>query len=174
MALNKERKIEISVTINGKKHNVETPSNYTLQEMLKHCLGFTGAKKGCGRGECGSCTVIMNGKTVNGCLTLAGECDGATIETVEGEANDGKLTALQKSFVKHGAIQCGFCTPGMIMSAKYLLDHNPCPTREEILEGIAGNLCRCTGYEAIIDAIADVAESGNHDGCDCKCSCGDK
>lgn len=171
MALNKDRKVEISVTLNGVKHTVETPVNYTLQEMLKHVLGYTGTKKGCGRGECGSCTVIMDGKTVNACLTLAGEADGAVLETVEGEAHDGVLTALQKAFVKHGAIQCGFCTPGMVMSAKSLLDNNPHPTHEEILEGIAGNLCRCTGYEAIVEAIKDVAENGAHQ---CNCTCKDK
>lgn len=171
MALEKERKVEVNVIINGVKYSIDTPVNYTLQEMFKHCLGFTGTKKGCGRGECGSCTVIMDGKTINACLTLAPEADGTVIETVEGEAIDGKLTALQKAFVKHGAIQCGFCTPGMIMSAKSLLDGNPKPTEEEIIEAIAGNLCRCTGYEAIINAIKDVAASNDDKSCGCKCSC---
>jgi len=148
---------EITVTLNGRRHTVTIPMNWTLQELLKHKFAMTGTKRGCGRGECGSCTVIMDDKAINACLTLAVECDGADVRTVEGEADEGKLSTLQRSFVEHGAIQCGFCTPGMVMSARALLNRNSRPTRDEIVEAIAGNLCRCTGYEAIIEAISAAA-----------------
>lgn len=149
---------EITVTVNGEKHTVSVKENKTLLQFLREDLALTGTKEGCGAGECGACTVIMNGKPVNSCLVLAVEADGAEILTIEGVAKDGELSKIQKAFIKHQAFQCGFCTPGMIMSAKALLDRNPHPNEEEIKEAIAGNLCRCTGYFPIIDAIKDVAE----------------
>ena len=154
----KAKKKEITLTINGRSLTSDVPMNWSLQEMLKHTFALTGTKRSCGRGECGGCTVIMDGMAVNACLTLAVECDGSVIQTVEGEATEGQLSALQKAFVKHGAVQCGFCTPGMIMSARALLNRNSNPTDEEITEAIAGNLCRCTGYEAIIEAIKAVSK----------------
>lgn len=158
MARDKAMLRSIRVTVNGRLHEVDVPTHWSLQELLKHKFALTGTKRGCGRGECGSCTVLMNDKAVNACLTLAVECDGATLRTVEGEATDGRLSKLQKAFVAHGAVQCGFCTPGMVMSARSLLERSPHPSREEIVEAIAGNLCRCTGYEAIIDAVTSVAK----------------
>jgi len=149
---------EIRLTINGREYVIDVPPNLTLQQMLKDKFALTGTKRGCGRGECGSCTVLMDGMAVNGCLTLALECDGAALETVEAEAKDGELSELQRAFIEHGAIQCGFCTPGMVMSARSLFDRNPEPTHEDVIEAIAGNLCRCTGYEAIIEAIESVAK----------------
>jgi len=149
---------EITVTVNGEKYTVNVKENKTLLQFLREDLFLTGTKEGCGAGECGACTVIMNGKAVNSCLVLAVEADGAEIITIEGIAKDSELSKIQKAFIKHQAFQCGFCTPGMIMSAKALLDRNPNPSEEEIKEAIAGNLCRCTGYFPIIDAIKDVAE----------------
>ena len=154
----KAKKREIQVTINGRPLTTEIATNSTLQEMLKHSFALTGTKRSCGRGECGSCTVIMDGQSVNACLTLAVECDGSEITTIEGESQEGELSSLQRAFVDHGAVQCGFCTPGMIMSAKALLAGNSDPDREEIVDAISGNLCRCTGYEAIIDAIEAAAK----------------
>ena len=152
-------KRKISVTINDRVYTLEVPARMTLLELLKDKLVLTGAKEGCGAGECGACTVILEGRAVNACLVLAAQVDGMSIQTIEGEALDGKLSELQKAFISHGALQCGFCTPGMIMSARELLDRNPDPTRDEIVEAIAGNLCRCTGYEPIIEAIEAVAKS---------------
>jgi len=149
--------IDITLKINGIEYRENVPANMTLLHFLKDRLLLTGTKEGCSIGECGACTVIMNGKTVTSCLVLAAEADGAEISTIEGEAEDGQLSALQKAFIEYGGTQCGFCTPGMIMSARELLDRNPNPSRQEITEAIAGNLCRCTGYEPIIDAIEAVA-----------------
>ncbi|MDD5646006.1 MAG: (2Fe-2S)-binding protein [Candidatus Bipolaricaulis sp.] len=130
----------------------------TLLEFLRDRLALTGSKEGCGIGECGACTVLLDGKPVTACLVLAVEADGLDVRTIEGEATDGQLSALQQSFVDAGAVQCGFCTPGMIMSARGLLLRNPHPSDEEIVEAIAGNLCRCTGYEAILRAIRAAAQ----------------
>ncbi len=129
------------------------PAGMTLLELIRDRLHLTGTKEGCGIGECGACTVLLDGKPVTSCLVLAVEADGAAVETVEGEATNGELSRLQKAFVETGAVQCGFCTPGMIMSARGLLRRSPSPTNEEIVEAMAGNLCRCTGYEAILRAV---------------------
>ncbi|HHY77665.1 MAG TPA: (2Fe-2S)-binding protein [Clostridiales bacterium] len=154
-------KHSISFIINGEKVHLEVEPHKTLLNMLREDLNLTGAKEGCGAGECGACTVIVNGKAVNSCLMLAVEADGKEILTVEGLAKNGVLDALQESFINNAALQCGYCTPGMIMSAKALLMRNPKPSEEEIKEAIAGNLCRCTGYKAIIDAIKEAAEKNN-------------
>jgi len=148
--------MKITMTINGKKYTREIEDNMTLLNCIRDVIGLTGTKEGCGAGECGACTVIMNGKTVNSCLVLAAEADGAKIETIENESKNGKLSKLQKAFLKHHAVQCGFCTPGMIMSIKALLAENPKPTVKEIKEAIEGNFCRCTGYQQIIEAVLDV------------------
>ena len=148
----------IELKINGEIYEVAVDVHRTLLEVLRENLGLTGTKEACDLGECGSCTVIMDGKPVLSCLTLAIEAQGKDILTVEGLEQEGKLHPLQQSFVDHGAIQCGFCTPGMIMSAKELLDKNSSPTEEEIKKAISGNLCRCTGYVKIIEAIKAAAE----------------
>jgi carbon-monoxide dehydrogenase small subunit len=145
--------MKISLKVNGRNYAREVAGQTTLLRFLREDLGLTGTKEGCGAGECGACTVILNGTTVNACLVLAAECDGAVIETIEGEAKDGKLSKLQQAFHKHHAVQCGFCTPGMVMSAKALLRKHPKPTEEQIKEAIEGNFCRCTGYKQIVEAI---------------------
>jgi carbon-monoxide dehydrogenase small subunit len=150
---------KISVTINGQIYEREVAEHRTLLHFLREDCGLTGTKEGCGAGECGACTIIMNGEAVNSCLVLACEADGARIETIEGVAKEGELSPLQQAFDRHHAVQCGFCTPGMIMSATDLLRRNPHPSREEIVDGIEGNFCRCTGYEQIIEAIQDAAEA---------------
>jgi carbon-monoxide dehydrogenase small subunit len=129
-----------------------------LLDVIREDLGLIGTKEGCGLGECGACTVIMDGKTVNSCLVLAIEADGKEITTIEGLTDGDKLHPVQQAFVDEGGLQCGFCTPGMIMSAKVLLDENPNPTDEEIKRGIAGNLCRCTGYTKIIKSIKTASK----------------
>ena len=149
----------ISLTVNGEKYTALSPPGITLLTLLREHLHLTGTKEGCAAGECGACTVIMNGRPLNACMVMAMEADGADIRTIEGEGKNGNLSALQRSFVEHHAFQCGFCTPGMIMSARALLDKNPNPSREEIIEAMEGNLCRCTGYESIIAAIAFVKEA---------------
>jgi len=151
---------EIKVTVNGKVETASVPAGMTLLEFLRERLYLTGAKEGCGIGECGACTVLLDGVPVTSCLVLAVEADGREVRTVEGEATDGELSALQRAFIEEGAVQCGFCTPGMIMSARALLQRNPHPSDPEIREAIAGNLCRCTGYEAIVRAIRRAAERG--------------
>ncbi len=147
----------ICLTVNGRPYEVMCDENATLLSLLREELDLTGTKEGCGAGECGACTVILNGKPVNSCMVLALECEGANVRTIEGESQNGELSPLQKSFVEHNSFQCGFCTPGMIMSARALLDKNPNPSREEIMEALEGNLCRCTGYETIIEAIEAIA-----------------
>ena len=149
----------INLTINNEKYEVAVQPNQTLVEMLRDELGLTGTKQGCGVGDCGSCTVIMDGKPINSCLVLGVETSGKEIVTIEGLAKNGKLHPLQESFIEHGAIQCGYCTPGMIMAAKALLDENPCPRELEVKEAIAGNICRCTGYVKIIEAILAIGKS---------------
>lgn len=150
---------QITLTINGEKTTLEVPPERTLLQLLKGDLHLTGVKAGCGIGECGACTVIVDGQPVNACLVLAVEADGSEIRTVEGECGDDGLSDLQQAFIDFGAVQCGFCTPGMLMSARALLMRNANPGREEITEAIAGNLCRCTGYKPIIDAIEAVARA---------------
>lgn len=150
--------IQLNLTVNEKPYSLGVASNLRLVDLLRDQLGLTGTKEGCGVGECGACTVIMNGQIVNSCLVLAGQAEGATITTIEGvQGADGQLHPIQQAFIDKGAVQCGYCTPGMVLSAKALLDQNPDPTMEEIKEGISGNLCRCTGYQQIIDAVEDAA-----------------
>jgi len=144
---------EIQFTVNGQRERARVPAGMTLLELLRDRLALTGTKEGCGIGECGACTVLLDGNPVASCLILAVEVDGHRIETIEGESGGGELSVLQQAFIEAGAIQCGFCTPGMIMSARGLLSRTPNPSDEEIVEAIAGNLCRCTGYEAIVEAI---------------------
>ncbi|MEE8449770.1 MAG: (2Fe-2S)-binding protein [Thermodesulfobacteriota bacterium] len=147
----------VNVKVNGQSHTLVVNANMTLLDMLRKNLGLTGTKKGCELGDCGSCTVIIDGKTVNSCLVLAVEASGKEILTIEGLAEGNELHPLQKAFIDYGAIQCGYCTPGMILSAKALLDRNSSPSEEEIKTAIGGNLCRCTGYIYIIEAIREVA-----------------
>lgn len=149
----------ISFNLNGEDIQVLAEPNRTLLDLLRDDLGLTGTKKGCEAGECGACTVMLDGRPVNSCITLAAEVDGCKVITVEGVAQDGQLSPLQRQFIDKWAFQCGYCTAGMIMSAKALLERNPHPTELEIREAIEGNLCRCTGYVKIIEAIqAVVAE----------------
>jgi carbon-monoxide dehydrogenase small subunit len=156
-------KKEMRFTLNGEEVRVEVDPTWTLLYVLRDVLELTGTKFGCGYGECGACTVIMDGQAVNSCLLPALEAEGRSVTTIEGlAAKDGQLHPLQKAFVEHGAVQCGFCTPGMIMSAKALLDEKQHPTEDEIKEGIAGNLCRCTGYVKIIDAIKAAATASEN------------
>ncbi|MFW6212501.1 MAG: (2Fe-2S)-binding protein [Spirochaetota bacterium] len=150
----------VSLTINGEKYARDVSEHKTLLHFLREDLGLTGTKEGCGAGECGACTIMMNGKAVNSCLVLAVEADGAELETIEGVAKGGTLSKVQDAFHRRHAVQCGFCTPGMVISATDLLRRVPNPTREQIVEGIEGNFCRCTGYEQIIEAIQDAAAGG--------------
>jgi carbon-monoxide dehydrogenase small subunit len=144
----------ISFVLNGEATEVEIDLHLTLSQLLRDHLELTGTKEGCGMGECGACTVLLDGKSVNSCIFPAMEVDGKSVITIEGLTDaQGKLHPIQRAFIDHGAIQCGFCTPGMVLSAKALLDENPKPTDEEIRHGIAGNLCRCTGYLQIVQAI---------------------
>ena len=151
-------KISISLTVNGKPHSLEVRPNHTLLKVLREQLGLTGTKECCSLGECGACTVIVNGRSVNSCLMLAAEADGCTVVTVEGLSVNGRLNALQEAFLTEGAVQCGYCIPGMVMSAQDLLLHNPHPSEEEIKEGLAGNLCRCAGYPRIVAAVRAASE----------------
>ena len=155
------KKLRIKFRLNGSQVEVETKPNKRLLDLLRDDLGLTGTKEGCSIGECGACTVLVNGKAVNSCLVLAGEIDGADIITIEGIANNGDLHPLQENFLKYGAVQCGFCIPGMVLSAYALLSTKRNPDEEEIKEAIAGNLCRCTGYKQIIEAIKHTIEEVN-------------
>ena len=148
----------IELTINGMKRKVETTHSTRLLDLLRDDLHLTGTKEGCGKGECGACTVIINGELVASCLILAPQADGAVITTIEGIGDNECLDPIQEAFVETGAVQCGFCTPGMILSAKKLLEENALPSEEEIKRGISGNLCRCTGYQKIFDAIKLAGE----------------
>ncbi|MFC2024448.1 (2Fe-2S)-binding protein [Chloroflexota bacterium] len=147
----------IKITVNDRPHTLIVENNRTLLDVLREQLGLKGTKYACGKGECGACTVIINGRPVLACMTLAVNADGEAIQTIEGLSQGGKLHPIQQAFIDYGAIQCGFCTPGMIMSAKALLDENPHPSEEEIRFKINGNLCRCTGYAKIVAAIMAVA-----------------
>lgn len=157
-------KYPIRFTLNGTAQELYVSANYTMLRVLREELNYTGTKEGCGAGECGACTVIADGKPINACLVLAPEMDGMAIETVEGLARDGQLSPLQDAFVEHAALQCGFCTPGFLMSATALLRENPNPAREEIIRAISGNLCRCTGYVRIVEAITDAARKMAEEG----------
>ncbi len=147
----------VALTVNDVKHEVAVEPNRTLLELLRDDLGLTGTKKGCGIGDCGGCTVLVDEIPTFSCLMLAVQADGCNVETVEGLAENGKLTDLQQAFVDHGAIQCGYCTPGMLMTSTQLLRENPSPDEDEIRMSISGNLCRCTGYQKIVEAIQAVA-----------------
>jgi len=149
---------EITFILNGKLVKVQTEPNITLLDLLREVLRITSVKRGCEVGECGACTVLLDGKPVNSCLILAPMIDGRNILTVEGLTRDGKLDPLQESFIEEFAIQCGYCTPGMILTSKALLDLNPSPTIEEIKEALSGNLCRCGAYQQIIDAVLKTSE----------------
>ena len=142
----------ISLTVNEKEYSVSVDENLRLLDLLRDELRLLGTKEGCGEGECGACTVIMDGETVNSCLVMAFQADGSKILTIEGMEKDGKLHPVQKAYIEVGAVQCGFCIPGMVLSTKALLDKNPDPNDDEIREGISGNLCRCTGYNKMLDA----------------------
>jgi len=148
------------MTVNGEPEILTVQDHHTLLQVLRQDLALTGTKDGCSAGECGACTVLVDGEPVNSCMVLAVECDGHEITTVEGLAHDGQLSALQEAFVEHNAVQCGFCTPGMLISAHALLKRSPHPTRTEIQEALVGNLCRCTGYIRIIDAVQAAAKKG--------------
>jgi len=148
----------IHMTINDKEYELAVQPNQTLVDVLRYELRLTGTKKGCGTGDCGSCTVIMDGKPVNSCLVLAVQANGRKITTIEGLESEEGLHPVQKAFMEKGAIQCGFCSPGMILSSKSLLDRNPKPAEEEIRRAISGNLCRCTGYQKIVDAVKSLTE----------------
>ncbi len=149
----------IILTVNGSTEQVDVPGNMTLLQMLREKLALTGTKNGCAAGECGACTVLLNGEPVNSCMVLAAECDGAEIVTVEGLAQDGQLDIVQQTIIDEGGVQCGFCTPGMLISARALLNRNPKPTEADIREALVGNLCRCTGYARIISAVKAAAEA---------------
>ena len=152
------KKVEITLRVNGEDYELEIEPHRTLVEVLREQLGFTGTKKSCNEGECGACTVIMDGKPVASCLILALDARDKEILTIEGLAKGEELHPLQVAFVRHGGIQCGFCTPGMIMSAKALLDKNPRPAASDVRRAISGNLCRCTGYQQIVDAVLAAAK----------------
>jgi carbon-monoxide dehydrogenase small subunit len=148
---------KINVKINGGLEQVEVPSNMTLLTMLREKLAMTGTKNGCAAGECGACTILMNGEPVNSCMVLAVEADGAELITVEGLAHEGELEVIQQTIIDKGGVQCGFCTPGVLISAKALLMRNPNPSEADIREALVGNLCRCTGYVRIIEAVQAAA-----------------
>lgn len=156
MMKNEKETSTIKFVLNGKSVQIDVPPHWTLLRLLREKLGFTGTKEGCGIGECGACTVLLDGMPVNACLILVLKVDGREVQTVEGLGSRESLHPLQQSFIDHGAVQCGFCTPGILMSSKALLDRNPHPNRDEIKEGISGHLCRCTGYHQIIEAIEAV------------------
>jgi len=148
----------IRVVVNGKLLKIRVDHYRTLLEVLREDLHLTGTKNGCNEGECGACTILLDGKAVDSCLILAVDANGKRITTIEGLAKEGKLDPLQEAFVEYGAIQCGFCTPGMILSAKALLNENPSPSEEEVKTALAGNLCRCTGYKKIITAVLAASQ----------------
>ena len=148
----------IGVTLNGSLHTLDVDPHRTLLDLLRDRLGLTGTKECCAEGECGACTVLLNGRAVNACLVLAVECDGESVVTIEGIGRPGAMSRLQDAFVRTGAVQCGFCIPGMIMAATALLARTPQPTRDEIQEGLAGNLCRCGGYSRIVDAVVQASK----------------
>ncbi len=149
----------ITLTVNDVLETVDVPQHMTLLQMLREKLSLTGTKNGCSAGECGACTVLFNDEPVNSCMVLAAECDGARIVTVEGLAKDGKLSTLQNTIIQAGGVQCGFCTPGMLISATALLKRNPDPSEADVREALVGNLCRCTGYYRIVEAVREAAKA---------------
>ncbi len=148
---------KISVTVNGEEEQLVVPSNMTLMHMLRESLALTGTKNGCSAGECGACTVLFNGEPVNSCMILAVECDGADVITVEGLSGDKQLDPIQDAMIEAGGVQCGFCTPGILISSRALLDRTRNPDEDEIREALVGNLCRCTGYVRIIESVKAAA-----------------
>jgi carbon-monoxide dehydrogenase small subunit len=151
--------VEIELNVNGVDHRIGVRPTEMLLEVLRDRLGHVGTNKVCAQGICGACTVIVDGKSMTSCLALAAQFDGARIRTVEGLEHDGELDPLQEAFMRHGAVQCGYCTPGFLMSARAFLDENPQPSRDEIIDALRGNICRCTGYKKIIDAVEDAARA---------------
>jgi carbon-monoxide dehydrogenase small subunit len=151
----------ITINVNGEEEIVEVPAHWTLLQMLRYCMGLTGTKNGCAGGECGACTVMLNGDPVNSCMVLGVECNGAEIITVEGLMDDGQLDPVQQAIIEAGGVQCGFCTPGVLISARALLDRRPDPSEAEIQEALVGNLCRCTGYVRIIEGVKQAARLGS-------------
>ena len=156
-------RLSVTLNVNGKRREVVVKPNWTLLHVLRDIVGLTGAKKGCEKGECGACTVLLDGKAVPSCLVLAVQADGKDVVTIEGLSTGTKLHPLQQAFITHGAVQCGFCTSGMILSAKALLDENPDPTEEEVKEALKGNLCRCTGYVKPVQAVVATAKLSRKD-----------
>ena len=152
------KNIELALVVNGRKEELSIPPNRTLLEMLREDLQLTGAKEGCGHGECGACMVILDGRTVNSCLILAAELEGASVVTIEGLKQGEQLHPVQQAFIDRSGMQCGFCTSGQVLAAKALLDEKPNPTPDEIRDGMAGSFCRCTGYPQIVDSVAAAAE----------------
>jgi carbon-monoxide dehydrogenase small subunit len=155
------RELQVSLTVNGELYEREVEARKLLVHFLRDDLDLTGTHVGCDTGNCGACTVLLDGKAVKSCMLLAAQANGSQVTTVEGLAQDGELTPLQRAFSQHHALQCGYCTPGMLVSATYLLEQNPSPSEEEIRRGIQGNICRCTGYVNIVKAIQAVAEETN-------------
>jgi len=149
--------LKISFTLNGKVNQIDVPSARRVIDILREDLELTGTKEGCGAGECGACTILVDGESRLSCLMLAAQLEGRSVTTIEGIASEDRLHPLQEAFVEHGAVQCGFCIPGMVLSAVDLLQRNPNPTRMEIRQGLSGNLCRCTGYQKIVDAVEGAA-----------------
>lgn len=156
MRMNK--RIDVSLRVNDEDHTVSIEPNWTLLKVVREVLGLTGSKEGCATGACGACTMLVDGEPVYACISLAASMEGREIQTIEGLGRDGQAHAIQLAFLEQGGIQCGFCTPGMIMASKALLDSNPEPTEEQIREGLSGNFCRCTGYTKIIRAVGTAAE----------------
>lgn len=150
-------KTQIRLRVNGFEYDIHVKPHWTLIDVLRDEIGLTGTKKGCGKGECGACTVLIDGEAVLACLVLAIQVQGKTIQTIEGLAQEGRLDSLQHAFVEYGAIQCGYCTPGMILTSKAFLSKNPHPTVEEIQKALSGNLCRCTGYVKIVEAVRNAS-----------------
>ena len=153
--------MRLNFVLNGEQKTMEVPGEKRLLDFIREDLHLTGTKEGCGEGECGACTVVLNGQAIHSCLAVAGQLEDSELLTIEGLEKNGELDAIQKAFIKKSAVQCGFCTSGMVMSAKALLLHNPNPTQEEIKRAIAGNICRCSGYLEIREAIHEAAASGN-------------
>jgi len=158
------KKLQISIRVNGEDQDLLVAPNRTLTEILREDLGLTGTKQGCGEGECGSCMVLLDGAPVNSCLVLAVQVDGHEVTTIEGVADGNELHPVQQAFVDQGAVQCGFCTPGMVLSAKALLEKKKRPTEHEIRSALSGNLCRCTGYQKIVEAVQSAARNMNRAG----------
>ena len=151
--------VDISLTVNGARHELSVGPTEMLTDVLRRRLDLTGTNRDCGMGICGACTVLLDGQPVSSCILLAAQADGAEITTVEGLEKNGRLTAIQEAFLRHGAVQCGYCTPGFVITSTALLEENPRPSREQIVEALKGNLCRCTGYKKIVEAVESVARA---------------